>query len=61
VLYVVKRPFQNAITLADGRGGIKIQRRPKLFGELVDGKAIAMKFVVFVCESGGAREHELGL
>jgi hypothetical protein len=58
VLYVVKCPFQHAITFTYGRGGIEIQRRAELFGELVDGETIAVQLVVFVCESGRARKHE---
>jgi hypothetical protein len=55
---MMKRTFQHAITLADGSGGIEVQRRPEFFGELVDGEAVTVKLVVFIGESGRTGKHE---
>jgi hypothetical protein len=55
---VVEGTLKDAIALADGGGGIDVQRRSELFGQLADGDAVAVELIGFVGEARGAREHE---
>ena len=59
--HMVKRALQRAVALTNRRGGINVQRRPKLFGKFVDGDTIAMKLVFLVSKPRGPRKHELGI
>jgi hypothetical protein len=58
--YVVEGALKDAIALADGRGGIDVQGRSELPGELVEGQSVTMKFIALVRKSWRPREHERG-
>lgn len=55
---MVKCAFKNTVSFANSRGRVNIQRRTELLGQLVDWQAVAVEFVIFVCEAGRASKHE---